>query len=140
MGFFKAMGSARFIATAAQLLLCATLCTAKSQGFETTGKLVCILGPTVSTTSSGKNEKGAYELVLEVERYAYRCQEKRQGLLRRRRFRERDWPLGSTVRVLVDEGRAEVYMQAQRKHRKEVVLQCAERVSLESWTGCVTEH
>jgi hypothetical protein len=31
-------------------------------------------------------------------------------------------------------------MQDQRKHRKEVVLQCAERVSLESWVGCVTEH
>jgi hypothetical protein len=134
------MGSARFIATAAQLLLGATLCTAKPQGFQTTGKLACILGPTVSTTPSGKNEKGAYGLVLEVKGYVYRCKEKRQGLLRRRRFRERDWPLGSPVRVLVDEGRGEVYMQDQRKHRKEVVLQCAERVSLEGWIGCVAEH
>jgi hypothetical protein len=134
------MGSARFIATAGQLLLCATLCTGKPQGFETTGKLVCILRPTVSTTSSGKNQKGAYGLVLEVKRYVYRCMEKRQGLLRRRRFRERDWPLGSPIEVLVDEGRGEVYMQDQRKHRKEVVLQYAERVSLESWAGCVAEH
>lgn len=134
------MGSIRFIPTAAQLLLCATLCTAKPQGFETTGKLMCILGPTVSTASSGKNEKGAYGLVLEVRGYVYQCMEKRQGLLRRRRFRERDWPLGRPVRVLVDEGRAEIYMQDQRKPRKEVVLQCAERVSLASWIGCVTEH
>jgi hypothetical protein len=42
--------------------------------------------------------------------------------------------------VLVDEGRGEVYMQDQRKHRKEVLLQCSERVSVESWVGCVTEH
>lgn len=133
------MGSTRFTATAAQLLLYATLCTAKPQGFETTGKLVCILGPTVSTTSSGKNEKAASGLVLEVKGYAYRCIEKRQGLFRRRRFRERDWPLDSTIQVLVDEGRGEVYMH-QRKHRKQVVLQCAERVSLESWTGCVMER
>jgi hypothetical protein len=132
-GISKAMGSARFIATATQLLLCATLCTAKSQGFQTTGKLVCILGPNVSTTSPGKNEKGAYRLVLEVKGYVYRCMEKRQGLLRWRRFRERDWALGRPVQVLVDEGRGEVYMQDQRKHRKEVVLQCAERVSRESW-------
>lgn len=139
MGISKAMGSARFIATAARLLLCAALCTAKSQGFQTTGKLVCILGPNVST-SPGKNEKGTYRLVLEVKGYVYRCVEKRQGLLRRRRFRERDWPLGRPVQVLVDEGRGEVYMQDQSKNRKEVVLQCAERVSRENWIGCVTEH
>jgi hypothetical protein len=101
---------------------------------------MCILGPTVPTVSSGKNEKGAYGLVLEVRGYVYQCMEKRQGLLRRRRFRERDWPLGRPVQVLVDEGRGEIYMQDQRKHRKKVVLQCAERVSLESWIGCVTEH
>jgi hypothetical protein len=139
-GYLQAMGSARFVATAAQLLLFATLCMAKLQGFQTTGKLVCILGPTVSTTSSAKNEKGAYGLVLQVKGDVYRCMEKRQGLLRRRRFRERDWPLGRPVQVLVDEGRGEVYMQDQRKHRNEVVLQCAERVSLESWAGCITEH
>ena len=140
MGYLQAMGSARFVATAAQLFLFATLCTAKPQGFQTTGKLVCILGPTVSTMSSAKNEKGAYGLVLQVQGDVYRCMEKRQGLLRRRRFRERDWPLGTPVEVLVDEGRGEVYMQDQRKHKKEVVLQCAERVSLESGVGCVTEH
>jgi len=78
-------------------------------------------------------------LVLQVRGDVYRCMEKRQGLLRRRRFRERDWPLGKPVQVLVDEGRGEVYMQ-DRKHRKEVVLQCAERVSLKSWVGCATEH
>ena len=140
MGYPQAMGSARFVVTvAAQLFLFATLCTAKPQGFETTGKLVCILGPTVSTTSSAKNEKGGYGLVLQVRGDVYRCMEKRQGLLRRRRFRERDWPLGKPVQVLVDEGRGEVYMQ-DRKHRKEVVLQCAERVSLKSWVGCATEH
>jgi len=135
-----AMGSARFIATAGQLLLCATLCTGKPQGFETTGKLVCILGPTVSTTSSGKKQKEAYGLVLEVKGYVYRCMEKKQGILRRRRFRERDWPLGSPDQVLLDEGRREDYMQDQKKHRKEIILQCAERVSLESWMGCVTEQ
>jgi hypothetical protein len=140
MGYLQAMGSARFVATAAQLFLFATLCTAKPQGFQTTGKLVCILGPTVSTTSSAKNEKGAYGLVLQVKGDVYRCMEKRQGLLRRRRFRERDWPLGTPVQVLVDEGRGEVYIQDQRKHRKEVVLRCPERVSLKSWGGCVTEH
>jgi hypothetical protein len=134
----KIMGSARFIATAAQLLLYATLCTAKPQGFETTGKLVCILGPTVSVKSSGKNEKG-YGLVLEVKGYVYRCMEKRQGLLRQRRFRERDWPLGTPVLVLVDEGRGEVSMQDQNQHKK-VVLQCAGRVSRESWIGCGTER
>ena len=79
-------------------------------------------------------------MVLEVKGYVYRCMEKRKGLLRRRRFRERDWPLGSPVQVLVDEGRGDVYMQDQRKHRKRVVLQCAERVSLENWIGCVREH
>ena len=140
MGYLQATGSARFVATAAQLFLFATLCTAKPQGFQTTGKLVCILGPTVSRTSSAKNEKGAYGLVLQVKGDVYRCMEKRRGLLRRKRFRERDWPLGRPVQVLVDEGRGEVYMQDQRKHRKEVVLQCAERVSLESWVGCATEH
>ena len=134
------MGSARFIATAGQLLLCTTLCMGKPQGFETTGKLVCILRPTVSTTSSGKNQKGAYGLVLEVKGYVYRCMEKRQGLLRRRRFRERDWPLGTPLEVLVDEGRAEIYMQDHRKHRKQVVLQCVERVSIETWIGCITEN
>jgi hypothetical protein len=139
LGYLQAMRSARFVATAAQLFLFATLCTAKPQGFQTTGKLVCILGPTVSTTSSAKNEKGAYRLVLQVKGDVYRCMEKRQGLFRRRRFRERDWQLGP-VQVLVDEGRGEVYMQDQRKHRREVVLQCAEKVSLESWVGCVTEH
>ena len=103
----------------------APLCVpANPQGFQATGKLVCILGPTVSTTSSGKNKKVAYGLVLEVKGYVYRCLEKRQGLLRRRRFRERDWPLGRPVQVLVDEDRGDVYMQDQRKHRKEVVLQC----------------
>jgi len=136
----KTMGSARFIATAVQLLVCATLCTAMPEGFEATGKLMCILVPTVSTASSGKNEKGAYELDLEVKGYVYRCIEKRRGLLRRRHFRERDWPLGRPVQVLVDEGRGEVYMQDQQKHRKEIVLQCAERVSLERWVGCVSEH
>jgi len=140
MGYLQAMGSARFVATAAQLFLFATLCTAKPQGFQTTGKLVCILSPTISTMSSAKKEKGAYELVLQVKGDVYRCIEKRQGILRRRRFRERDWPLGGRVEVLVDEGRGEVYMQDQQKHRKEIVLQCAERVSLERWVGCVSEH
>lgn len=134
------MGTTRFIATAVQLLLCATLCTAKPQGFETTGKLVCILGPTISTLSSGKNEKGRYGLVLEIRGYLYRCTEKRQGVLRRRGFRERDWPLGRPVHVLVDEGHGEIYMQDQRKRRNEVVLQCAERVSLENWIGCIAEN
>ena len=101
---------------------------------------MCILGHTDSTACSAKNQKGAYELVLQVKGDVYRCTEKRQGLLRRRRFRERDWPLGRPVQVLVDEGRGEVYMQDQRKYRKEVVLQCAERVSLESWAACVTEQ
>jgi hypothetical protein len=54
MGYLQVMGSSRFVATAAQLLLFGALCTAKPQGFQTTGKLVCILGPTVSTTSSAK--------------------------------------------------------------------------------------
>ena len=140
MGYLQAMGSTRFVATAVQLFLFATLCTAKPQGFQTTGKLVCILGPTVSATSSKKNKEGAYQLVLQVKGDVYRCMEKRQGLLPRRRFRERDWPLGRPVQVLVDEDRGEVYLHDQRKHGKEVVLQCAERVSLESWVGCVTEH
>lgn len=134
------MGTTRFIATGVRLLLCATLCTANPQGFETTGKLVCILSPTVSTLSSGKNEKGTYSLVLEIRGYIYHCIEKRQGVLRRRRFRERDWPLGRPVRVLVDEGHGEIYMQDQRKHKNEVVLQCAERASLENWIGCITEN
>lgn len=140
MGYLQAMGSTRFVATAVQLFLFATLCTAKPQGFQTTGKLVCILGPTVSATSSKKNKEGAYQLVLQVKGDVYRCMEKRQGLLPRRRFRERDWPLGRPVQVLVDEDRGEVYLHDQRKHGKEVVLQCAERVSLVSWVGCVTEH
>ena len=140
MGYFQSIGSARFVATAAQLFLFATLCTAKPQGLQTTGKLVCILSPTDSTTCSAKNQEGAYELVLQVKGDVYRCTEKRQGLLRRRRFRERDWPLGRPVQVLVDEGRGEVYIQDLPKHRKEIVLQCAERVSLESWAGCVAEH
>jgi len=79
-------------------------------------------------------------LVLQVKGDIYRCMEKRQGLLRRKRFHEREWPLGRPVQVLVDEGRGAVYMQDQGKHRKEVVLQCAERVSLESWGGCVGGH
>jgi hypothetical protein len=140
MGYLQAMGSATFVATAALVFLFAMLCTANPQGFQTTGKLVCILRPTVSTPSSATNEKGAYGLVLRVKGDVYRCMEKRQGLLRRRRFRERDWPLGRPVEVLVDEGRGEVYMQDQRKHNKEIVLQCAEKVSLENWVGCVTEH
>jgi hypothetical protein len=132
------MGSARFVATAALLFLSARLCTAKPQGFQSTGKLVCIVGP--AAASSAKDEKGEYALVLQVKGDIYRCMEKKQGLLRRRRFREREWPLGRPVQVLVDEGRGEVYMQDQGKHRKEVVLQCAETVPLESWGGCVKEH
>jgi hypothetical protein len=132
------MGSARFVSTAALLFLSAALCTAKPQGLQTTGKLVCIVGP--AATSSAKDDKGVYGLVLQVEGGIYRCREKRQGLLRRRRFRVRDWPLGRPVQVLVDEGHGEVYMQDQGKHRKELVLQCAERLSPESWVRCVKEH
>ena len=39
------MGNARLVAAAEQLFLFATLCTAKPQGFQTAGKLVCILVP-----------------------------------------------------------------------------------------------
>ena len=133
------MGSARFTAAAAQLLICTTLCTGEPQGFETTGKLVCVLVPSASVPA-GKRAKHAYGVVLEVKRYVYRCMEKRQRLLWWGRFRERDWTLSRPVRVLVDEGRKEIYMRDQRKHRKEVVLQCAEKVLLENWIGCVTEH
>ena len=73
MGYLQAMGSARFVAAAAQLFLFATLCSATPQGFQSTGKLVCILGPTVSTTSSAKNEKGVYELVVQVKGDVYQC-------------------------------------------------------------------
>jgi len=132
------MASARFLATAALLFLSAALCTAKPEGFQTTGQLVCIVGP--AATSCAKNDKGVAGLVLQVKGDVYRCMEKKQGLLRRRRFRKREWPLGRPVQVLVDESRGEVYMQDQGKHRKELVLQCAEKVSLESWTGCVTQH
>jgi len=133
------MGIIRVIAVT-QLLLCATLCMGKPNGFETTGKLVCILSHSVSTLSSGKEEKGAYGLVLEIRGYVYRCMEKRQGLLPRRRFRERDWPLGTPLEVLVDEGRGEIYMQDHRKHRKQVVLQWVERVSIDRSIGCITEN
>jgi hypothetical protein len=59
-------------------------------------------------------------------------------MLRRRRFGERDWPLGKPIHVLVDDAKGESYMQ-DPEHRKEIDLRYRESVTLEQWRGCDTE-
>jgi hypothetical protein len=131
------MRSTRIAGTVLQLLIYTALCAGDPQGFVTTGKLLCVLP---LSSSKNRSQQAAYALVLEVKGFVYRCTEKKQGLLRRRRFRERDWPLSRPVRVLVDEEYGEIYMRQQREHGKEIVVQCGQRVSIEEWSGCVTEQ
>lgn len=110
--------------------------TGYTQGYDTTGKLLCAVRSTHAT--GRESSKSQYGLALEMKNgtILYPCTEISEGLFHRKRFRAREWPTGSRIRVLVDESSGRIYMRQWQGKGEEIVLRCNKRVALEEWIGC----
>lgn len=119
------MGKTILAVLALLALLIVVIPVATQLAYDTTGKLLCAVG------------NAEYRLALEIKgAVVYPCTEIKEGLFRRKRFRKQEWPIGSRVRVLVDESSDTIYMRDREGTRKEIVLRCKKRVSSEEWSGC----